>query len=179
MVRSAIRVRPLSRLDVAAISRIHADACRIAYCFMAWNYTIADVQSWYAGKFSEWDWGRLAEMGGTAVGFIAMTNGHVDQLFVHPDAQRQGVGSDLLDLALSRGIRPVTLHVFEKNAAARALYDRYGFKEAGRWFNEQDKAEELLYRLSIGHCREGLGAQFWQSAAAPTQKGRTPPDRGR
>jgi GNAT superfamily N-acetyltransferase len=147
MARSEIRVRPLSRLDIAAISRIHADACQIAYRFIGWNYTLADVQSWYACKYPQWDWGRVALKGGTSVGFITMTSGLVDQLFVHPDAQRQGVGSALLKLALRRGIRPVTLHVFEKNTSARRFYERSGFKEADRWFNEQDQAEELLYQL--------------------------------
>ena len=115
---------------------------------MGWSYTLADVRSWYACKFPEWDWGRVAVDGGTAVGFIAMRSGLVDQLFVHPDAQRRGVGSTLLDFAIRRGIRPVTLHVFEKNASARRFYERSGFREADRWFNEQDQAEELLYQLT-------------------------------
>ena len=102
------RGSPFSRLR----SRIHMDACQITYRFMSWNYPLAEVQYWDGCKFPEWDWGRVAEEAGTSVGFIAMTNGLIDQLFVHPDAQRKGVGSALLNLALRRGIRPVRLHVF-------------------------------------------------------------------
>ena len=147
IMQQEVTIRPLTRLDVEAISRIHTDACKIAYAFMGWNYTLAEVQSWYAGKFDEWDWGRLAVGGCTPLGFVAMTGAHIDQLFVHPDAQRQGVGSALLDLALGRGLRPATIDVFEQNAPARQLYERYGFEEAQRWFDEQDRAEALRYRL--------------------------------
>ena len=148
MARSEIRVRSLSSLDVVAISRINTDACRVAYKFMGWNYTLDEVQLWYARKLPQWDWGRVAVKGGASVGFIAMAGGLIDELFVHPDAQQQGVGSALLKLALRRGIRPATLHVFEKNTSARRFYERFGFKEADRWFNEQDQAEELLYQLT-------------------------------
>ena len=48
---------------------------------------------------------------------------------------------------LDRGMRPATLHVFARNAPARAFYERCGFHEAGAWWNEQDGMVELLYRL--------------------------------
>lgn len=147
MLKDNLVIRRLARSDVGDISRIHTDACQIAYRFMGWDYTIEQVQSWYACKYDEWDWAQLAARGRTPIGFIAMIGGHIDQLFVHPDAQREGAGSALLDLALRRGIRPATLHVFEQNTPARQFYERYGFEEAGRWFNEQDQAVDLVYRL--------------------------------
>jgi ribosomal protein S18 acetylase RimI-like enzyme len=77
-----------------------------------------------------------------------MTSGHIDQLFVRPQAQRRGIGTCLLDLALARGIRPVTLNVFKENMPARRFYEQHGFVELRRWLNEQEGAVELL--LSLG-----------------------------
>jgi hypothetical protein len=55
-----IALRPLAPADLAAISEIHCRACRIAYRFMGWAFTEAQVRDWYAGKLAQWDWGRAA-----------------------------------------------------------------------------------------------------------------------
>lgn len=142
-----VRLRPLGGGDLDAISAIHVAACRIAYAFMDWDYSLAEVREWYAGKLDEWDWGVVAEQEKGLAGYIAMSGRHIDQLFVDPSAQGQGVGRALLAAALGRGLRPLTLDVFEKNRPARRLYESRGFREAGRWFNEQDGAVQLRYEL--------------------------------
>ena len=139
--------RPLRADDLAAISRVHRRACLIAYRFMNWSYTEEQVRHWYAGKMPEWDWALAACSGEQLVAYIGMVGAHIDQLFVDPDHQRSGLGTRLLCSALERGLRPATLHVFAENAPARALYDRFGFREIDAWWNEQDSARELLYWL--------------------------------
>jgi RimJ/RimL family protein N-acetyltransferase len=56
-------------------------------------------------------------------------------LMVAIDARRQGVGTALLqaavDWAREEGVRKLELHVFPWNAAAIALYDRFGFEREG------------------------------------------------
>jgi GNAT superfamily N-acetyltransferase len=144
-----VATRPLVAGDLEAISRIHAEACRVAYRFMHWDYSLDEVRRWYeAERLPEWDWGAIAEEDGEPAGFVAMIGGHVDQLFVRPEMQGRGIGSALFDMALARGIRPATLNVFEDNLPARRLYERRGFAEVRRWLNEQDRAVELLYQLA-------------------------------
>jgi GNAT superfamily N-acetyltransferase len=140
-------MRQLEAADLDAISRVHWRACRIAYRFMNWSYGEDQVRRWYAGKLAEWDWGRVACVDGRVVGYLAATGPHVDQLFVDPDHQRAGIGSPLLAAMLERGLRPATLHVFALNTPARAFFERFGFRPAAAWWNEQDNALELLYRL--------------------------------
>lgn len=57
-------------------------------------------------------------------------------LAVRPAARRRGVGADLVALgaaeAAARGATRLFLEVADDNAAARALYARSGFVEAGR-----------------------------------------------
>jgi hypothetical protein len=57
---AVIALRPLAPADLAAISEIHCRACRIAYRFMGWAFTEAQVRDGYAGKLAQWDWGRAA-----------------------------------------------------------------------------------------------------------------------
>ena len=140
-------MRPLQAADLDAIARVHWRACRIAYRFMRWSHDEDEVRRWYAGQLAQWDSGRVACVGGEVVGYLAATGPHVDQLFVDPDHQRAGIGSALLGAMLARRLRPATLQVFALNAPARAFYERFGFRRADAWWNEQAAALELLYRL--------------------------------
>jgi ribosomal protein S18 acetylase RimI-like enzyme len=141
----ALRYRPLAAEHIASISAVHRRVCLIAYTFMNWSYSEAEVREWYAGKFPDWDWGLVVEDATRLVGFIATTGTHIDQLFVDPDYQNRGIGTSLLTNALRR-TPAATLNVFELNASARRFYEKYGFREVGRFFNASEQAIELVYR---------------------------------
>ena len=140
-------IRLLRPDDLEGISRVHWRACRIAYRFMGWSYSLDEVRRWYADKMKEWDWGQVACAGEAVVAFIAASGPHVDQLFVDPDHQRAGLGNILLSAMLERGLRPATLWVFAGNRPARALFEKFGFRQAGAWWDQQDNAPALSYRL--------------------------------
>ncbi len=73
---------------------------------------------------------------GYVVAWFVADEGEIANLAVAPAFRRAGVGAALLDgtLAAARAIGARTFHleVRESNAAARALYARFGFAEAGR-----------------------------------------------
>jgi len=146
-IESVCTLRPLTTADLDGISRVHRRACRIAYRFMGWSYTLDEVQRWYAGKISEWDWARVVTVDGAIVGFLAAIGAHVDQLFVDPDHQGAGLGRLLLEAMLERRPGPITLHVFADNHAARRCYERIGFRPVESFWNAQDEALSLVYRL--------------------------------
>ncbi len=79
--------------------------------------------------------GRLA--GILLVSFVAADVGHITQLCVTPNAQRSGLGYEMLlrGLAALRagGAKRVTLTVTEANAGAVDLYRRSGFQELRRF----------------------------------------------
>jgi ribosomal protein S18 acetylase RimI-like enzyme len=78
---------------------------------------------------------RLAEVEGRPAGaaLLDLAPGPfalVAEIAVLPDARRRGVASALLgDAVTLAGGRPVHLHVDRANAPARALYERFGFRE--------------------------------------------------
>jgi ribosomal protein S18 acetylase RimI-like enzyme len=138
--------RPLEATDIEAISGVHHRACLIAYRFMNWSYSVAEVEAWYAEKFVKWSWTRAAfDSDDTMVGFIALIDRHLDQLFVDPAYQGRGVGSMLLVSALKAAPGRITLDVFEENSSARAFYEKHGFQARDRWMNEEEGAVDLLY----------------------------------
>ena len=74
---------------------------------------------------------------------------HITLLAVHPAYQRQGLGQllfwALLGLAQKRGLERATLEVRVSNQAALSLYQKFGFKEAGRRRRYyQDTGEDAL-----------------------------------
>jgi len=61
---------------------------------------------------------------------------HINNIAVHPNRRRSGIGGLLLDCALTKGktlgARWAVLEVRESNHAANSLYNRYGFEVLGR-----------------------------------------------
>jgi putative acetyltransferase len=74
---------------------------------------------------------RVAEDGGLILGFCLMTDGHIDMLFVAPEAQGRGAGRALLAEAQARGGR--SLECFADNRSARAFYERHGWRVAAAY----------------------------------------------
>ena len=69
----------------------------------------------------------LAETGGELVGFLALEGDYVDRLYVRVDRQRSGIGGALLNLAKRLSPQRLRLHTHQKNASARAFYEKHGF----------------------------------------------------
>ena len=77
-----------------------------------------------------------AQIAGYVVALDAADEGEILNLAVAEGGRRRGLGRALVQAivaALSeRGVRQVYLEVRESNAAARALYAAFGFKDVGR-----------------------------------------------
>jgi len=90
------------------------------------------------GKHARFD--AAVDAAGAVYGYlvaqIVADEAEVLNLAVAPDRRRTGAGARLLrgflDDARAQGVTTVHLDVRESNAAARALYARFGFAEVGR-----------------------------------------------
>ncbi|MGE0282267.1 MAG: N-acetyltransferase family protein [Rhizobiaceae bacterium] len=88
----------------------------------------------------------VAEADGKVIGFIAVRDEWVNQLYLQPDATGQGVGQRLLDEA-TFGMDVVKLHCFQANAGARRFYERHGFvaESFGDGRNNEESLPDILY----------------------------------
>ena len=70
----------------------------------------------------------VAEKAGRVVGFLAMVDDFIDQLYVDPANQRQGIGTSLI--AYAKTLSPSGLHLFtfEVNVHGRSFHEKQGFK---------------------------------------------------
>lgn len=69
----------------------------------------------------------LAVRAGEILGLLALGDGAIDQLYVDPPHQGQGVGTALLDFAKHRCPAGLSLFTHQRNERARAFYERRGF----------------------------------------------------
>jgi ribosomal-protein-alanine N-acetyltransferase len=81
---------------------------------------------------------------------VILDEGYITNVAVRPAARRSGIASSLLDVfvrfAAANALRFLTLEVRPSNADAIALYEKFGFTEAGRRKNyyEQPKEDALI-----------------------------------
>ncbi|MGH1491048.1 MAG: ribosomal protein S18-alanine N-acetyltransferase [Acidimicrobiales bacterium] len=131
-----IVVRPFAHDDVAAVHNIEE-----AVSPDPWSAALFadELVGQVAGERSDRYW-LVAELDGRVVGFggllFAADEAHIMNLAVAPELQRRGIAAllvaRLLAVAGDRGATAATLEVRASNLAALALYQRFGFDEAGR-----------------------------------------------
>jgi GNAT superfamily N-acetyltransferase len=85
-------------------------------------------------------WVAESSQTGEVVGFAALEDDLLEHLYLRPDVQRQGVGTQLLDEARAASPAGLTLRVFTRNTAARAFYERHGFDQLDE--NDGSRNEE-------------------------------------
>jgi len=104
-----------------------------AYLRETWEEAWADLSETVRGGVA-----LVAEQDGRAVGFLFCVLGdtgrqtaHVTDVYVRPEARRQGIGqaliAEVLQPAREAGFDHVSLEVLLRNAGARRLYERLGF----------------------------------------------------
>ena len=86
-------------------------------------------------------------------GFLALKGDMVEHLYVAPGAQREGIGSALLEAAMAKRAGDLRAWVFQRNSGALAFYARRGFAEVMRTDgsdNEEGEPDVLLSALPDG-----------------------------
>jgi len=97
-------------------------------------------------ELMDWDWIWVAVEGKAPVGFITVRpeggTVHIIWLDVHPDFERRGIGSALLEKVIqvgkSYGLGPMVCEVWAENAKAISFYDKHGFRRY-RWLENYYK----------------------------------------
>jgi ribosomal protein S18 acetylase RimI-like enzyme len=84
-------------------------------CEFFQNYVLPRNQVW------------VATSAGRRVAFMAINESFVDQLYVHPDFWRRGIGRALLQHARRLSPQHLWLFTLQANRLARAFYERSGF----------------------------------------------------
>jgi GNAT superfamily N-acetyltransferase len=119
-------VRQLELADMSAAARVHRVAFDQALPWLAGLHT-PDEDQWFYRERMFRDctlWGAFD--GDAMTGIIAFRTGWIDQLYVLPDTQRRGIGSELLQVA-KHAFDRLQLWTFQRNVLAKRFYEARGF----------------------------------------------------
>ncbi|WP_421726281.1 GNAT family N-acetyltransferase [Bauldia sp.] len=139
----SIRRLSLSDMDRAAI--VLRTAFDDALPWLSGLHTPEEDRAFFRNRVFVDDevWGAID---GEIIGIIAFREGWIDQLYVLPGRQREGVGEKLLQVAKSTW-PSLKLWTFQKNRAARDFYEKHGFapEEMTDGSGNEEREPDVLY----------------------------------
>lgn len=106
---------------------------------------------------------------GLGCSWAILEEAHITIVAVHPAYQRQGLGQAmllaLLQAAHQRGLERATLEVRVSNEMAIALYEKFGFRAAGRrkrYYQDTGEDALVMWRGGIHHPEFPYLLDQWQ-----------------
>lgn len=127
----SVTLRVSAARDGAAVTdvfqRAHAEMR-----YLPLLHTDAEDRAFFCGRVVPLSHVNVAEIDDVIVGFSAVKDEWLDHLYVAPERQGRGVGSALLNRAMTENPAGLSLWAFEANLRAIALYTRAGFVEVRR-----------------------------------------------
>ncbi|WP_257138939.1 GNAT family N-acetyltransferase [Streptomyces sp. rh34] len=153
MAPGGVRIRRAAGRDAEAVTKVFLASRAAAMPYLPRVHSDEDTLAWITHvvlptSTAVWVAEEAGE-GGELLGFAVLAgDDELDHLYLRPDALRRGIGSRLLAEVRGAAKGGLELYVFQRNAAARAFYERHGFTavafdDGGR--NEENEPD-VLYR---------------------------------
>lgn len=139
-------IRPATPADAEAVAAVQIASWQVAYAHL---FSPEELAAITLAERTEL-WRRfppiVAEIDRKIVGFVAVGNGELYAIYVHPDHWGTGVGRELMrsgeEELLRLGHTSVFLWVFEDNPQARRFY------EAAGWSTDGARKDAELFGMS-------------------------------
>ena len=136
-------LRSAAERDLAAvIETLHRSFLASYGRFMPWEYIRQWAADDLAANFARSTLTRLtvAESGGEVAGVSLAERGRLNELWVHPEHARLGIGTLLVRHEEAKlaglGFRQMALNVYEANTAARSFYRGLGYEATDRFLTQ-------------------------------------------
>ena len=124
---AAVIIRSATRDDIPAIVRIFVDARAEATPWLPIVHTEEEDAAFFGGHVVAGK-ARVAELAGRIVAFAVIDEGLLGHLYVMPGAQRQGIGTALLEETMRAQPSGFTLWTHQGNERARRFYEKHGLR---------------------------------------------------
>ena len=134
-------IRKHTEKDLERILNIWYHSSTLAHPFLKMDFVEkvkSDMRNLYIPGSETWVYEKDAEI----IGFISMIGNEIGGLFVMPDKQGNGIGTQLVNF-ICENHKNLEVEVFEKNKNGRAFYDQYGFNLLSE-FTHEESGEKVL-----------------------------------
>jgi len=147
-----MRLRAATIADAAALTALFIAARRTAMPYLPDLHSPDETLEWMRSIVLELSDVTVAEFYGEPAGFVAVVGTSIEHIYVAPTRQGRGVGAALLREVQGRALGELQLHVFQRNVAARAFYERHGFQLASLHDGADNEEHEpdAVYRWVSG-----------------------------
>ena len=140
-------LRPARSDDAAAVADVWLRSFAVALPTVRRTHSDDQVRAWIRDVLIADRETWVAEVDGMIVGIMSLADDWVEQLYIDPDWQGQGIGASLINLAKSHQPSGLQLWTFQVNEAARAFYKRHSFVVVDRTDGEGNEEQEPDLRL--------------------------------
>ena len=125
--KSPVTFRRATAADSFEVARVYIASRRGAAKWLPTVGTDDEIRAFVVNRMVPERECWVAEGGDRIVAVLVLHDDEVDQFYVAPDAQRCGVGDEML--AHAKRLRPAGLRLwaFQRNAPARRFYEARGF----------------------------------------------------
>jgi ribosomal-protein-alanine N-acetyltransferase len=169
-----LKIKSLTSENLSAILELDQACFGGLWTMEGYQRELDSPNSEFLGLFSPLVPAKLLGMG---CFWGILDEAHITILAVHPQYHRQGLGQlllySLLETARDHGLERATLEVRASNVVAMSLYQKFGFKIAGRRKRYyQDNGEDaLVLWLSELQCPQFTKTlKNWQTAVSDRLK---------
>lgn len=121
-----MRIRQATLDDMAAVAALDRYTKRTSLPFLPDLHTPEEDLVFFRDHLFPANEVWVAELDDAVVGYAARGDGWLNQLYVHPDHQGEGIGDALVALA-KEGMDSLQLWAFQQNTRARRFYEKRGF----------------------------------------------------
>ncbi|WGV28679.1 ribosomal protein S18-alanine N-acetyltransferase [Halotia branconii] len=153
MISLELKLQLLTSKDLSAILELDQACFGGLWTMEGYQRELGSPNSDLIGLFSSISQTKLLGMG---CFWSILEEAHITILAVHPQYHRQGLGQallySLLQTASDRGLERATLEVRTSNLAAISLYQKFGFKTAGRrrrYYQDNGEDALILWRSDL------------------------------
>jgi len=148
-------IRAATSSDAVGISDVYLASRKSFLSYAPLAHSDEDVRQWIAGYLIPNAEVSVALMDGEIVGMMALirneTAGWINQLYLHPSAVGQGIGTQFVAMAQKKLGPPIRLYTFQANEGARRFYERHGFKAiaCSDGSQNEERCPDVLYEWRV------------------------------
>lgn len=142
-------IRDFNTTDLASVLTIWLQASIAAHDFVPaayWEDKLDDMRSIYLPASTTF---VFESSEGDVLGFLSLVDNYIAALFVDPEAQGAGIGTQLMDYAKSK-YQSLALGVYSKNEKSVHFYHKQGFVILGEQEEPHTKEMETLMSYTNG-----------------------------